>query len=179
MTDTVFLGVGSNVAPTRNIAVALEELDAAVTLRRISTVYRSAAIGFDGADFLNLVVEARSALAPGALHRKLREIEYRHGREPSAGRFAPRHVDIDILLMGERRGTIDGVELPRAEITENAFVLAPLAEIAPALIMPGQTHNLEQLWHRYSKQQTITPIDFEWRGTLLPCPSIPVAGTRA
>ncbi len=175
MSETAWLGLGSNIDATRHISAGLDELDRLLTLKRISSVYRSEAIGFEGDAFLNLVVEVKTRLGPGALHEALRDIEFRYGRTADATKFSSRHLDIDILSLGNLQGTIDGVELPRGEIFENAFVLAPFVELAPQLRLPGCADDLDTLWKRYQRPQQIERTSFRWRGEPLPLAAIPVA----
>lgn len=181
MNETAFLGLGSNIDAPRHIETGLDELAQLTELRRISSVYRSQAIGFDGDPFLNLVVEVRTALSPGRLHTALREIEVRYGRPANAPKNAARHLDIDILTVGTLSGVIEGVELPRGEVFENAFVLAPFAELAPDRVLPGQTAPLGTLWEHYQRQrppgspQQIERTAFCWHGEGLPRLTSPVA----
>ncbi|MDZ7686811.1 MAG: 2-amino-4-hydroxy-6-hydroxymethyldihydropteridine diphosphokinase [Gammaproteobacteria bacterium] len=79
-----------------------------------------------------------------------------------------RYLDIDILVVDALDGIVEGIRLPREETTENAFVLAPMAEIAPDRVLPGEHASLATLWKRYDKPQKIERIGFCWRGQLLP-----------
>ncbi len=175
----VFLGLGSNIDAARHICMGLDELDNLLGLKRVSSVYRTEAIGFDGDDFLNLVAVVETPLGPGALHRQLRDIEYRYGRPDVASKFSSRHLDIDILSIGQHAGLIDGIALPREEIFENAFVLAPFAELEPNLTLPGQTSDLATLWAQYDRDQAIGRIDLAWRGQALPWQAASVATGRS
>lgn len=168
MRHRVFLGVGSNIDPDHHIACALDELDRRIELKRISSVYRSEPIGFDGDAFLNLAVEATTSLGPGELHHMIRSIEYGYGRVDALGKFSSRQVDVDILAVDELHGTVDGIDLPRDETTRNAFVLAPMAEIAGDLVLPGERESLAELWARYDRNQHVERVEFSWRGRCLP-----------
>ena len=119
----VYLGVGSNIERERYITAGLDALEVLFGTLALSPVYDSAAIGFQGQPFLNLVAGVDTELAVGDMAGRLRHIEYEHGRQPNATRFSARQLDIDILTYGDATGVIDGVELPRGEILENAFVL--------------------------------------------------------
>lgn len=145
----LFLGLGSNIEPQRYLPLGLAELEALLGPLRLSPVYEGAAIGFQGEPFWNLVVEANTALDVGDLQRALRTIEYAHGRPENASRCSPRSLDIDILLYGDLCGVIDGVELPRGEILDNAFVLRPLAELAPEDVHPVAGLSYRELWAAY------------------------------
>ena len=166
----VYLGVGSNIERERYIVAGLDALQGLFGELALSSVYDSQAIGFDGQPFLNLAVAIDTPLGVGELARQLRHIEVEHGRPARTTRFSPRQLDIDILTYGDEVGTIDGVELPRGEILENAFVLCPLAELAPEVVHPTAGHNYAQLWRDYcqapaaDESQVVTRSAFDWRG---------------
>jgi 2-amino-4-hydroxy-6-hydroxymethyldihydropteridine diphosphokinase len=101
----------------------------------------------------------------GELAAQLRHIEVEYGRPVNATRFSPRHLDIDILTYDEIVGTIGGVQLPREEILENAFVLCPLAELSPDRLHPGVKRSYRSLWADYPRtDQPLAKVDFIWRG---------------
>ncbi len=161
----VYLGVGSNIERERYIVAGLDALAELFGELALSAVYDSAAIGFSGQPFLNLVVGVDTDLSPGQLSSSLRHIEFEHGRPPNATRFSPRQLDIDILTHGQLTGNIEGVELPRGEILENAFVLRPLAELAPAAMHPVAGKSYAALWRAYDQaSQPLAKVDFQWRG---------------
>ena len=127
----VYLGIGSNLSPEMNIATGLRRLADDVELLRISPFYRSPAVGFDGPDFINLVAEARTSLSVGELSRRLKQIEQEFGRHPDAVKYSSRALDVDILMVDDVCGDVDGIELPRADIWQYAFVLRPLLDLIP------------------------------------------------
>ena len=141
----VFLGLGSNIERERYIVAGLDALARLFGDFEHSSVYDSAAIGFDGAAFLNLVVVLETPLSVADLALQLRQIEVEHGRPVNASRFSARQLDIDILTYDELVGVVDGVVLPRGEILENAFVLQPLAELAPTRRHPAVGTNVESV----------------------------------
>lgn len=160
----VYLSIGSNIDRERHITAALDALAAKFPALDISSVYESEAVGFAGDHFLNLTVGFDTAIPVGELSAYLRDIEHNNGRNRGLERFSARTLDIDILTYGDCVGEIDGVVLPRAEILENAFVLLPLAEIAPDCEHPVSCQSFAALWRAYSKQQKLWAIDFVWRG---------------
>jgi 2-amino-4-hydroxy-6-hydroxymethyldihydropteridine diphosphokinase len=161
----VFLGVGSNIERERYITAGLDALQGLFGELALSSVYDSAAIGFAGQPFLNLVAAVRTDLGVGELQARLRHIEYEHGRPANARRFSPRQLDIDILTYDDHVGLHDGVQLPRGEILENAFVLCPLAELAPDDLHPGEQRAYISLWEDYNRvSQPLSRVDFSWRG---------------
>lgn len=133
----VFLGLGSNVDRERHIRAGIRCLREAFGPMRVSPVYESVAVGFVGENFLNLVVAIDTDLPLAELSRRLRGIEEANGRVRNGPKFSSRTLDIDILTYGDLVGVHDGIELPRDEVTKYAFVLRPLADIAPNDVLPG------------------------------------------
>ena len=150
---SIFLGLGSNVRPRHHLPLGLRDLEALFGAMTLSRVYEGEAIGFAGAPFWNLVLATETAMAVGELQAALREIEYRHGRPANATRFSDRTLDIDILTYGDRVGVVDGVTLPRGEILERAFVLRPLAELAPSARHPGSGETYADLWSAFDQNR--------------------------
>jgi 2-amino-4-hydroxy-6-hydroxymethyldihydropteridine diphosphokinase len=132
----VFLGLGSNLGDRAGFldqAVAALESLGKVTRSRW---YETAAVGLPGAPaFLNGVVRLETELAPDELLRKTREIERRLGRDPLR-RAGSRTIDIDVLLYGRQVISRPGLEIPHPRLHQRAFVLVPLAELAPNLVHP-------------------------------------------
>lgn len=160
----VWLSLGSNVDRHKNITAALDALSLLLDDMVISRIFESESVGFAGRNFFNLVVGGNTSLGVGELTQKLKAIEDENGRVRTGPKFSPRTLDIDILLFGDAVGVIDGVELPRDEILKNAFVLWPMAELAPALKHPLVQKNYDVLWAEYNKaSQKLWPIDFVWQ----------------
>ena len=149
----VYLGVGSNIQREQHIKAALTLLAEQFGELQVSPIYESEAIGFDGNPFLNLVVGIETAMPVGELNGVIKKIEDDNGRERSGPKFSPRTLDIDILTYGNEVGLVDGVQLPRDEIVKNAFVLLPLAEIAPQAMHPQLQISFQQMWMQYDKSQ--------------------------
>lgn len=155
----VFLGVGSNMDREENLRAGLQSLADVFGDVVCSPVFESEAIGFAGSPFFNLVVRVETTLSVGELQRQLREIEFARGRLPDQRKYSPRTLDIDILTYGNHTGEIDGVILPRDEILENAFVLWPLACLAPESLHPVVEKNYRSLWEAYDKsRQRLSPV---------------------
>ena len=154
----VFVGLGSNQAPERNIAAGIEALRQRFGEVRLSPVYRSVAVGFSGSDFLNAAARIRTDIGVTALKDWLTELENRHGRDRSQPRFSDRSLDIDILFYGDQVGTFDGLELPRGEILKYAHVLKPLADIAPQRVHPSTGLTLAEHWERFEGDRSLEPI---------------------
>ncbi|MFT4822100.1 MAG: 2-amino-4-hydroxy-6-hydroxymethyldihydropteridine diphosphokinase [Halioglobus sp.] len=161
----VFLGLGSNIERERYLVAGLDAMRRLFIDFRYSSVYDSASVGFDGQAFLNMVIEVETDLSLSMLAKALRKIEVEHGRPADATRFSARQLDIDILTYDDCVGTIHGVVLPRPEILENAFVLQPLAELAPLLLHPQVEISYSQLWEEYDQgSQQLCKVDFQWAG---------------
>lgn len=161
----VFLSLGSNIDRARHIRAGLDALAQQFGELQVSRVFESEAVGFDSDNFYNLVVAIRTRLPVGQLALRLREIEDANGRLRAGPKFSARTLDIDILTYDDLTGTVDGVRLPRGEILKNAFVLLPLAELAPDAVHPVEGKTYRQLWDEYDQaSQKLWPVDFDWPG---------------
>jgi len=164
----VSLSLGSNSQPHCVLHQALDALDEQFAPLQVSPVFESEPVGFDGPNFLNLVVCFETSLPLRALSDTLKALEDTHGRVRNAPRYSGRTLDIDILCYGDAQGVHEGIELPRAEILENAYVLWPLALLLPQQRHPGNQQTYAQLWRDYDKgRQALWPVDFQWRGRRL------------
>ena len=140
-----YLSLGSNLEPEQNLGAAIEELRARFGAIVVSPVYRSAAVGFECPAFLNLAVGIDTDLDPVALDAWLHALEDRHGRRRDGPRYSSRTLDVDIVLFDERIVRGPGhLEIPRPELAE-AFVLVPLADIAPAARDPRSGRTIAEL----------------------------------
>ncbi len=133
----VFVSVGSNVDPEENVTRALRLLNDEVAIHAVSTFYRTPAL-YRPQDppFVNGVVEVGDALGPVDLKKLLQNIERSLGRERTVDRYAPRTVDLDLLLYGDRVSSSDPLTLPHPDGRERRFVAIPLLELVPDLIFP-------------------------------------------
>ncbi len=147
----VFLGLGSNLQREKNIYAGLAALEKLFGELIISPIYESESVGFKGSHFYNLVMSVNTNLTIAQLSDALKKIEDENGRVRTGPKFSPRTLDIDILTYGDFVGVEAGVELPRAEITQNAFVLLPLSEVAPNEVHPQLRKTYADLWASYDK----------------------------
>ncbi|MDZ7828559.1 MAG: 2-amino-4-hydroxy-6-hydroxymethyldihydropteridine diphosphokinase [Halofilum sp. (in: g-proteobacteria)] len=147
--ERVFLSVGSNVERDSNIPAGLRALCERFGPLAVSTLYECPAVGFDGEDFYNLVVGFDSEEPVLDVHEALHRIEDRFGRDRGQPKFSPRTLDIDLLLYGERILREGRLVLPRPEIERVAFVLAPLAELAPAREHPVSGVSFTTMWAEF------------------------------
>jgi 2-amino-4-hydroxy-6-hydroxymethyldihydropteridine diphosphokinase len=154
----VFVGLGSNLEPTENLRWALRELKSQFGQLRRSSVYQSPAYGFVGPDFLNMVVAFVTQASVDTVEATLSRLENTRGRNP-ADRSGSRTLDLDLLLFGQR---VDAARrLPRVDVLRYPFVLAPLAELAPALRHPVTSDIIGDLWRRASKTVGVLTIQGE------------------
>jgi 2-amino-4-hydroxy-6-hydroxymethyldihydropteridine diphosphokinase len=142
----VYVSVGSNQKAHYHIPKALETISSLFSPVDISPVYESVAVGFDGDNFLNLVVGFDTELSLDELNSVLGEIEKSCGRVRGKQRFMSRTMDLDLLLYGDLICHDDEWDIPRQEIICNAFVLKPLSDLAPNDIHPELHQTYSQLW---------------------------------
>ena len=144
-----YVSIGSIVEPAKNVRLALDQLRRRFGPLVASGVYRNHAEGFSGEDFLNLVVGFATQEAPAAIVDELERLHVVAGRVRGPDRFAPRTLDLDLLLYGD--AVIPELQVPRRDITEYSFVLGPLAEIAPDLRHPVTGETMATLWARFDQ----------------------------
>jgi 2-amino-4-hydroxy-6-hydroxymethyldihydropteridine diphosphokinase len=147
----VFVSVGSNIDRERNVVSALRSMEQAFGPLRVSSIYESDAVGFEGDPFYNLVVAFATELPVAEVAKRLALIEDQHGRDRQGKKFSARTIDLDLLLYGDEIVAEGRLQLPRAEITRYAFVLEPLAELAPNVQHPLTGLSYRQLWQQYDK----------------------------
>lgn len=158
----VYVGIGSNIQPEANVRAGIGGLRAHFGSLRVSPVYRTAAVGFVADDFYNLVAAFDTELDVHAVVAVLREIEQRRGRARGGARFSSRTLDIDLLLYGEAVVEHPELCLPRPEITRYAFVLRPLADLAPSLRHPLLGVSVAELWAGFdAAEQAMVPVALE------------------
>lgn len=148
---TIYLGLGSNVHPRRNIRLGIEQLSKRFGELVISPTYQSASVGFDGDDFLNLVVAAESDADPVSIRDALEDIHRLAGRQRDEERFSSRTLDIDLLLAGDLVTDGPPIRLPRTDVLEYAYVLKPLVDIAPDVVHPRTGRTFLQHWQEFDQ----------------------------
>ena len=149
----VYVGVGSNIEPEKNLRLACRELRARFGELDVSPVYRTAAVGFDGDDFLNMVVAFITGQTPRNITDVLETIHDLAGRKKTSNRFSSRTLDIDLLLYGDHVIDEPGIEVPRSDITEYGFVLGPLVDLAPNLMHPVTGQTMGEIWKDFDEEQ--------------------------
>lgn len=158
-----YLSLGSNIEPESNLRSAVAALRARFGDMRISPAFRTPAVGFDGPDFLNAAAAIETDLDVFALDAWLHALEDAHGRRRDLPRYSSRPLDIDIvffddLVIEPTHGS--HLQLPRPEL-RHAFVLQPLARIAPEFRDPRSGLTLAQLWTAHAQHATPLPVGSE------------------
>jgi len=144
-----FIGVGSNIEPAANVRKALQVMSEEMRVVATSTVYETEAESHpEQPPYYNCVVEVETETPPLELKRRLRAIEERLGRRRSEDRYAPRPIDLDLLLYDNQAMQSEELTVPDPEIERRAYLAAGLAELAPELSLPGRTETLAELARR-------------------------------
>jgi 2-amino-4-hydroxy-6-hydroxymethyldihydropteridine diphosphokinase len=158
---TAYLSLGSNQDPEAHLARAAGELRGRFGDLRLSPLYRTPAVGFEGADFLNAAAIVETELDPLALDAWLHALEDAHGRRRDLPRFSDRPLDIDLVFYDQLVLKGPGhLELPRPEL-RHAFVLKPLADLAPDFRVPGDGRRLAELWEAHPEHAR-PPLALPW-----------------
>lgn len=158
----IYISLGSNIDREWHVRAAVRELQAVFGALELSRVFESEAVGFQGDAFLNMVIAADTELQVADVIAVFKQIEDNYGRVRDGVKYCGRNLDLDLLLY-EDLVCQQPVELPRAEILQNAFVLWPLAELAPEGRHPVKGQTFAELWQQYPQtQQRLWPIDFQF-----------------
>jgi 2-amino-4-hydroxy-6-hydroxymethyldihydropteridine diphosphokinase len=153
-----YVGIGSNIEKHLHIERAIRamvDIDAAA---RISTIYESPAYGFNGHRFFNLVVELTTSQSLLSFAHSLRELEFQLGRKQDAQKKQNRTIDLDIILFGESVCDQE-VKVPRQDIYHYPFVIQPLYELNPDLIIPGDGRSIKEIWEKSPQIESLTAIE--------------------
>lgn len=166
----VALGLGSNREPRQHLEAGLQALEARYGVLRMSEVFESEPVGFCGPNFLNLVIALDTTETLAQMQTFLKQLEESHGRRRDDPRFSDRTLDIDILIFGDLCGKYEEdseygeVILPRPEVTENAYVLRPLAQLLGSRVHPASGMTYAQLWNNFDhSRQKLWPAGFSLR----------------
>lgn len=157
----VYVSIGSNIEPRQNIVAAVAVMRKEFESITISPVYASAPIGFQGHDFLNLVIAIDTPLSLEDVKHTLMAMERQFGRKTDDKGFQPRTLDLDLLLYDNMIRHDDQFDLPRAEISQYAFVLKPLNDIAPDLVHPESGQSIAQMWQEFSDPEVLRPFPLD------------------
>jgi 2-amino-4-hydroxy-6-hydroxymethyldihydropteridine diphosphokinase len=158
----VYVAAGSNVDAERNLALAARELRRAFGAVRFSPAYRNVAVGFEGPDFINLVAGFETTRDVQGVVAELQRIEGLCGRARHAPKWAPRSMDLDILLFGAMLSDEPGLVLPRPDLVKRPYMLGPMADIAPAERHPTLGRTIGELWAAFDREahpMTTVPLE--------------------
>lgn len=157
----IFIGVGSNREREKHIRAGIRALRGVFHDLRISTIYENEAVGFSGDNFYNFVVACDTGLEVEEVVDALHRIEDEYGRDRSQPRFSSRNLDLDLLLYDDLVIDTGSLHLPRPDINEYAYVLCPLAELAPELVHPVSGKTCAVLWSEFDRAgQELWPVEF-------------------
>ena len=151
----VYVAAGSNVRPREHLRLVIQELGRSFPGMRTSPAYQNAAVGFEGEDFINLAVGFDTDRSLSQVIEELRRIETLCGRTRDAPKWAPRSMDLDILLFGDRVATLPEATLPRPDLLERPYMLGPLADIAPDLRHPVLHRRIGDLWAEFDCREHV------------------------
>ncbi len=172
LTAAVYLGLGANVGNRlANLRMALDRLGTLARLEEVSPLYETEPQGgIDQPPFFNAVCRIATGLEPAALLRFLKGLEWEIGRRPGGQLWGPRPIDLDILLYGERVVDTGQLQVPHPRLVERAFVLVPLAELAPGLRHPLLGKTIGELRASVGEEgiREIAPRGWETGGSLPP-----------
>lgn len=147
-----YISVGSNIDRDHNVCSSLSALKQHFGELVLSSVYETAPVGFVGDPFYNLIVGFSAECPAKTVAKALRQIELDHGRTRDCQKFSARTLDLDLVLYGDFIINDGRLQIPRDEIEKYAFVLEPLAEIAPDLRHPISQATYASLWAAFDKQ---------------------------
>ncbi len=155
-----WISIGSNIDPHTNVSGALAMIREEYGNLRLSPLYKTAAVGFKASPFLNLVAGIDTPATATELIRRLSEIEAKFGRTRTSERFSSRTLDLDLLTYGDQVLNASGKTLPREDITKYAFVLKPLADVAPEERHPVSGRTYAEIWDNFEGDRSgLQPID--------------------
>lgn len=161
----MFVAAGSNVEPEKNLARACAEISKSWNDAFFSRAYRNAAVGFDGPEFINLVLGFSTAQPLSAVITRLRAIETQCGRPRFAPKWASRTMDLDVLLFGDLVEQTSEYTLPRPDLLKRPYMLGPMAEIAPDVVHPTVGKSIGLLWKEFDRGgHEMSPVTIELPG---------------
>jgi 2-amino-4-hydroxy-6-hydroxymethyldihydropteridine diphosphokinase len=158
----VFVAAGSNIRPREHLRKALGLIREAWPGLRVSRAYANRAVGFEGDDFVNLVVAFHTDEPLAAVLDRLHAIESACGRARDAAKWAPRSMDLDVLLYGDVVGEFPGAVLPRKDLLRRPYMLGPMAEVGPQVVHPTEGRRIGELWAEFdSAGHVMTPVSLD------------------
>ncbi|MDC0611168.1 2-amino-4-hydroxy-6-hydroxymethyldihydropteridine diphosphokinase [Vibrio sp.] len=160
-----YVGLGSNIDKHKHVEAGIQELAALGTITAISTIYECPALGFNGKSFFNLIIEIATSLTMEKFSNQLKEIEAKWGREPDAQKFQDRTLDLDIILFGDCVNQ-EKPQIPRDDIYKYPFVIQPLFELCPELVIPNGGLSIRQVWQKSEGLDVLRKVE-PWFNTTI------------
>ena len=158
MTDLAFIALGSNIDPETNLPLAAARLSELGNLIAVSKVYQNPAIADEPQpDYLNAAVLIETTLDPLTIRDKLREIEADLGRIRTEDKFAPRTIDLDLCLLGDRVLDHELISIPDPDLLKRAHLAVTLAELRPDFLHPITGDSLEEIANELQKDAELKP----------------------
>jgi 2-amino-4-hydroxy-6-hydroxymethyldihydropteridine diphosphokinase len=145
----VYIAAGSNIDPVNHLRMALDELRQLYPSLVVSPAYRNKSVGFAGEDFINLVVGFVTDEPVARVREQLQRVETRCGRSANSPKWAPRSMDLDILLYGQLINDEPGLVIPRPDLLRRPYMLKPMADIAPDVPHPLVKKTMRELWESF------------------------------
>lgn len=159
----VYISLGSNIDREALTRAGVNSLQQKYGELVLSSVYESEAVGFEGDSFYNMVIALQTSENVSDVAQVLHSIEDEHGRDRSGPRFSSRTLDLDLLLYDDLVLDEGKLQIPRDEILKRAFVLWPMAEVAPDLVHPQVKKTYGELWNEFDKKkEKLEPIEFDF-----------------
>jgi 2-amino-4-hydroxy-6-hydroxymethyldihydropteridine diphosphokinase len=158
LTELAFIALGSNIDPETNLPLAAARLSDLGNSIAVSKVYQNPAIAAEPQpDYLNAAVLIETTLAPLAIRDKLREIEASMGRIRTENKFAPRTIDLDLCILGDRVLDHAQLSLPDPDLLERAYLAVTLAELRPDFLHPQTGETLKEIANKLRKDVNLHP----------------------
>ncbi len=158
LTELAFIALGSNIDPETNLLLASTRLSKLGNPIAISTVYQNPAIADEPQqDYLNAAVLIETTLDPLVIRDKLREIEADLGRIRTEDKFAPRTIDLDLCILGDRVLDHELLTLPDPDLLKRAHLAVTLAELRPGFLHPITGDSLDEIAHELQKDAELNP----------------------
>ena len=156
--NLVYIALGSNIGVREEyLLFGLKELneEAGLTINRVSSIYETDPVGYlDQQDFLNMVIEVSTSYSPEQLLQVTQEIESK-AKKNTPVRWGPRTLDLDILLYNQENIKMDDLMIPHPRMSERSFVIIPLKEINPQLILPHEQVTVSEIYRRLTDKEGV------------------------
>ncbi|MEC6908604.1 2-amino-4-hydroxy-6-hydroxymethyldihydropteridine diphosphokinase [Photobacterium piscicola] len=155
---TAYISIGSNIDREHYLPAGVKAVAQLASSWRMSRIFEAEPVGFNGDNFFNSVIEIKTSLSLATLQQSLKEIELQLGRPENTQKNQSRTIDLDILLYGDVVCECSPT-IPRSDLYKFAFVLWPMSELCPELVIPGQQQTIAELWQNFSPQQSLWPVE--------------------